>query len=390
MEKVKVFFLFCSGANVSILKKCPTETNKYVGIGGTVFFTGVLAALSAGYALYTVFESWYWAVIFGLVWGVMIFNLDRFIVSSMRKKESFWSEWKLAFPRLLLAVFLALVISKPLELKVFEKEIDQKVSEQKVLEMQEAKENLDATYPEIAHLETENQQLRDEIAAKAAFRDEVQKEYDEERFGVKTPGTTGVIGLGSNAKKKEEQLDAAQLDLERMQERNWAKIDKNEREMAAVMTRKRQVFEQQQASIDQYDGLAARMHALSQLTAESQAVYLANIFIMLLFVAMETAPVMVKMMAGRGPYDEMLDKSERAVKLYTDEYNYKNQTESTHRIRVFDEVIAAETASLIKKKLHRNEVLTKAEMELLEERLEDANGLRGQHETGNKEAAIKE
>lgn len=89
MEKMKAFFWFCSGANIAILKKCPTETNKYVGIGGTVFFTGVLAALSAGYALYTVFESWYWAVAFGAVWGVMIFNLDRFIVSSMRKKGTF-------------------------------------------------------------------------------------------------------------------------------------------------------------------------------------------------------------------------------------------------------------------------------------------------------------
>ncbi|AWW31700.1 DUF4407 domain-containing protein [Echinicola strongylocentroti] len=386
MEKMKVFFWFCSGANMAILKKCPTETNKYIGVGGTVFFTGILAALSAGYALYTVFENWYWGLVFGLVWGVMIFNLDRFIVSSMRKKKNSWAEWKLAFPRLLLAVFLAMVISKPLELKVFEKEINQKVSEQKVLEMEEAKGNLDAVYPEVARLEAENQQLRDEMAAKAAFRDQVQKEYDEERFGVKTPGTTGVVGLGSNAEKKEEQLDAAQQDLDRVQERNWAKIDKNEQEMAVVMTRRERAFERQQASIDEFDGLAARMHALSQLTGESQAVYWANIFIMLLFVAMETAPVVVKLMAGRGPYDEMLDKSERAVKLYTDECNYKSQAESTHRIRVFDEVIAAETVSLIEKKLHRNEVLTKAEMKLLEERLKDTHRFQAQHATGNKTA----
>jgi hypothetical protein len=52
----------------------------------------------------------------------MIFNLDRFIVSGMRKRTSSWSEWKLAFPRLVLAVLLAFVISKPLELKIFEKQ----------------------------------------------------------------------------------------------------------------------------------------------------------------------------------------------------------------------------------------------------------------------------
>jgi len=47
------------------------------------------------------------------------------------------------------------------------------------------------------------QDLREEISQKAAFRDQKQKEYnDDERFGNKTPGTTGLRGLGINAKKK--------------------------------------------------------------------------------------------------------------------------------------------------------------------------------------------
>lgn len=186
---------------------------------------------------------------------------------------------------------------------------------------------------------------------------------------MKTPGTTGIVGLGVNAEKKEQQLDAAQRDLEQLQERNWVKIDEHEREMAAVMARKQEVFEQQQAAIDQYDGLAARIHALSQLTSESQAVYWANIFIMLLFVAMEAAPVMVKLMAGKGPYDEVLDQSESAVSVYAKERKYKNEEESTRRVEVFDKTISSETAAKIQKKLHRDELITRAEMELLERRL---------------------
>ena len=57
MQSLKQFFLFCSGANFSILKRTPTEYNKYVGIGATIFFTGVFAAIAAGYALSTVFEK---------------------------------------------------------------------------------------------------------------------------------------------------------------------------------------------------------------------------------------------------------------------------------------------------------------------------------------------
>jgi hypothetical protein len=38
--------------------------------------------------------------------------------------------------------------------------------------------------------------------------------------------------------------------------------------------------------------------------------WLANIFIILLFIAIETAPVMVKLISSKGPYDYMLETEE--------------------------------------------------------------------------------
>ena len=124
MNSLKDFFLFCSGVNRSILKRTPTEVNKYVGIGATILFTGIFAAIAAGYALYTVFDSYYLIVPVALMWGLMIFNLDRFIVSTMKKKGSFFKDLGAAMPRLILAVLIAIVIVKPLELKIFESEIE--------------------------------------------------------------------------------------------------------------------------------------------------------------------------------------------------------------------------------------------------------------------------
>ena len=46
----------------------------------------------------------------------------------MRKKvDKKWLEFVQASPRILLAVLLAIVISKPLELRIFKKEIDRKL-----------------------------------------------------------------------------------------------------------------------------------------------------------------------------------------------------------------------------------------------------------------------
>ncbi|MEX0289231.1 MAG: DUF4407 domain-containing protein, partial [Flavobacteriaceae bacterium] len=129
---IRRFFMLCSGADTNILESCSSgEQNKYAGIGATVFFTAVMAFIASSYALYTVFDNVYISIFFGLIWGLLIFNLDRFIVSTIKKRNSFSSEFVQAIPRLVLAVIIAVVISKPLEMKIFEKEINQVLLEQK-------------------------------------------------------------------------------------------------------------------------------------------------------------------------------------------------------------------------------------------------------------------
>ena len=79
------FLWWCAGAYQKLLKDCPSEQTKYAGLGGVILATAVLAALSAGYAIYSVFSNPVWACAFALVWGLIIFNFDRFLVATMRK-----------------------------------------------------------------------------------------------------------------------------------------------------------------------------------------------------------------------------------------------------------------------------------------------------------------
>ena len=122
---LKSFFILCSGVDKNLLQGCSEgEQTKYVGIGATVFFTAIMAFIASAYALFTVFDSVYPALLFGIVWGLLIFNLDRFIVSTIRKRDNFFNELIQASPRIILAIIIAIVISKPLEIKIFEKEIN--------------------------------------------------------------------------------------------------------------------------------------------------------------------------------------------------------------------------------------------------------------------------
>lgn len=124
MTYIQRMLWFCAGAYQPLLKKCLTESNKYIGIGGTVLFTAIFAGLAAGYAMHTVFDSSYVAIFLAVIWALMIFNLDRYIVGTIWKGKNSFEEWRIALPRFFLATVLALVIAKPLELRIFEKEIN--------------------------------------------------------------------------------------------------------------------------------------------------------------------------------------------------------------------------------------------------------------------------
>ncbi len=126
------FFCFCAGIHLPTLDKHPTEHNKYIGIGATIFFTGLFATLSGGYAMYFVFKggdfAWLFALTFGIIWGLAIFNMDRYIVSSINKNANTNKQIWQATPRILLAIMIGMVISRPLELKIFDKEIKERLN----------------------------------------------------------------------------------------------------------------------------------------------------------------------------------------------------------------------------------------------------------------------
>jgi hypothetical protein len=121
VSKFVKFLWNCAGADVDLLENhCPPcDHAKYSGLGGIVLATGLLASISGGYAFYTIFSpkgnaidsSIHWGTVIGsifagFIWGLIIFNLDRFIISSTGKgdgKESIsGSELLNALPRILM------------------------------------------------------------------------------------------------------------------------------------------------------------------------------------------------------------------------------------------------------------------------------------------------
>lgn len=182
---VKRFFFACAGAYLRILEVTPSEHAKYVGIGATIFLTGCLAVISGSFAVYTLVPNVWAAIPAGLMWGALIFNLDRYIVSSIRKEGRVWHEFGMALPRLLLAVLISMVITKPIEVELFGNQINSELFayvadlEQDATHTLDHKLGLDSIRSEITHLDS----LRLTYKARKSGRptsftyDEVSGEY---------------------------------------------------------------------------------------------------------------------------------------------------------------------------------------------------------------------
>lgn len=309
MKRIKYFFWLCSGANRAILEKCPTEGSKYAGIGATIFFTGLFAAMAGAYALYTVFENYLAAIAFGLVWGVMIFNLDRYIVSSMRKEGNAKKEFLTALPRIILAVLISLVIAKPLEMKIFEKEINSELELMNQNALAEKEAQIKMRYQaEQQKLQGEILELKNEIEQKATKRDELRRIAQEE-----ADGTGGSMQRNAGPIYKIKKADADRVDQE-LAELTAQNMDLIADRQARVKSMDEQIaLEMNALNSHALSGPAARMDALSNITRKSTAIWLANWFIILLFIAVETAPVFVKLISPRGPYDHLLLVEERGI-----------------------------------------------------------------------------
>ena len=306
---LKKFFLICSGADKTTIENCSNgEQNKYAGIGATVFFTAVMATIAASYALYTVFDNIFTAIFFGFIWGLLIFNLDRFIVSTIKKSDNKLKEVLQATPRIILAIIIAVVISKPLELKLFEKEINQVLLEQKNQMTLDNKTQIAQQFtPEINKIQNEINTLKEEVNTKESETNALYETYIAEAEGRKG---TKKIGKGPVYEEKRAKHDASLAALNQLRKDNGEKILGKEKEIAVLEQNQKTAEANTQPIITNFDGLMARINALKELP------FLTSFFIFLLFLAIETSPIIAKLLAPKGEYDYKIEENESAVKTW--------------------------------------------------------------------------
>lgn len=360
------FLWVCAGVNRKVLRQCPTDYAKYAGIGGTILFTALMACLSGGYALSFVFDNDAVGVAFGIFWGMLIFNLDRFIVNTMYsdgKVTISARELKAGLPRIIMAIFLGIVISYPLELRLFDDEIKIEISDMKEQRLSDRVAVDKAKIDSLQHLA---QALRDNpptlnrndivlgneqlvelsksLADETAHLDQAQQKVNELTSSIRTLKSNNADGKNDNIltskseKLKKSTIDRdrhrnnvydLQLQMSRLQPQITAKINEKQakidseinRVMAESDTLKRKTEDAKayyKEELKKFKGLQAQMLAFSEIKDKHMSTQIASILIMLLFIIIETAPTFFKMMIASGPYDDLLRAEMHRVRVLSD------------------------------------------------------------------------
>lgn len=328
---LKDFFILCSGADRQIIQSSSNgEQNKYAGIGATVFFTAVMAFIAGSYALYTVFDNAFIAVGFGLVWGLLIFNLDRFIVSTIKKRDHFLDELLQASPRIILAIIIAIVISKPLEIKIFEKEINTVLLKEKnAMALNNKKEVANYFQSDLDKNKAQIDSLKSDVLKKEKEVNDLYSVYITEAEG--TAGTKK-LGKGPVYKEKRDKHDAALQELTALKATNQAKILELEANAKSIQSDLDKKISETQPVIEGFDGLMARINALDKLP------WLPSFFIMLLFLAIETSPIIAKLLSPKGEYDFKQEDNELALKSVLAQNKYQSELQRKTDAEIYDKV----------------------------------------------------
>lgn len=338
------FLWKCAGGDRYLLERATySDQIKYMCLGGIVFATGAMAGLAGGYAFYTIFEprgsaienpvdiqTVLLALFFGIIWGLMIFNIDRFIVTSTGKGDGTEAitigELKSALPRILMGVIIAMTISKPVEIRMFKTEIDIKLREKQLEQQAEYQSKVDKTYADREKL------LEKEFGSIAQQRNTLNGRIKaaEQAYTDNLMGKAGKIAAGNGplSKALKSQLDDLTNQLVAFDKQNGEDLKELNKRKGELRIAKERERNNNEKIANGLDGLLERIKIAHEVSG-----FWISFFITLLFMAIELTPIFFKLMLTKTTYDYLAEnrdelmKAEYGIEVQYDKYKDKEGIE---------------------------------------------------------------
>jgi uncharacterized protein YlxW (UPF0749 family) len=236
-----------------------------------------------------------------------------------------------ALPRILLAFILAFIISKPLEMRVFNKEIEAELpamtaekdrqNKARILRDQDASGQFKEENDEIAQMKEVVGEGDKKINDAKTKYENAEKTLIDEYNGRKQSSQPGI---GHDYKIYEKQRDLAKNDYDSLIAPNnpdsfKAQLEAKRKRLGSleesISIRKKALLDEANQKTELFDGLATRLTALSVVTESQRIVFLAGWLIFIMVFMLEIFPVLSKLFASYGPYERLVDEHEQKGSL---------------------------------------------------------------------------
>jgi hypothetical protein len=400
VSKITRVLWWCAGADEYFLTKSPMQDRvKYAGIGGIVLCTGLLACFSGGFAFYTIFGpknnaindtfslgALLGSIIFGIIWGLIILNLDRFIVSSTGKGDGTdsvtWKELGQALPRIIIALILGFAISAPLEIKILESEIDSELSAYQKEYAEKLNQQTDILFKQkVAKLEKDKLEYEKKLQSYEkelkVYDDEIDQLVERQQAEMQDKRA---YGFGPVAKKMQADIETKRAEKDKFVKlksadvKSWRKqLDFVDGQINRNSDDLRNAYKENEKRSHGYDGLLKRIQISHEIGGWIPWI------ILCVFLCIEMGPIFFKMMLNKGPYDYMVEnynklrQVEAGVISETKLYESANGVMHMEKYTYLDyESAKAEREEKMKKQVNLNkQIIEEWEIEKMKEIKED-------------------
>jgi len=276
-----------------------------------------MAGLAGGYAFYTIFAPkdditgdllvsyphLTYSFLFGVIWGLIIYNIDRFIVTSTGKGDGTekitWDELKSAIPRIIMGMIIAITISKPIEIRMFQQEIQTRLKEKQIEQQTKFIEKIKNNFQiELNRNASEISTFQNEIDQKIARYNYLEKQYIEEARIVKP---------GPKAEAIKAQMDNLGREIQN---------EKLNKEYLRLKKEKEDIQNRQNLELSNSKKVANNLNGLLERIKISEEVagFWITLFITLLFMAIELTPIFFKLMLTKTPYDYLTENRDELIR----------------------------------------------------------------------------
>jgi hypothetical protein len=353
-----------AGVDETILDHAASERPRYTALGGVVLSTATVATFSMAMAAHQILGHVSRLTILPVLgWGLIILNLDRWLVSTLTS-TSLARKALTAAPRILLAAVFGVIIAEPLVLRIFETAVERQVEDGRQQELVTYQSNLEAcngltvtlpappagggsrpfpadcnsmrlnvTVPTPAALANQLTQLRQQqarlaasVAADAAQHAKLNATARLECNGTNGAELTGRFGVGPSCRRLRDEADsfARTHDIAasvQARDQLGSQIKQLEQQRATAATLYETALRQavaklvrQRAEHQREIGLLERFQALDELVAHNRFLWLNRWLLTVFFVAFDCLPVIVKLFGGTSHYEHMVEERLRGAR----------------------------------------------------------------------------